>query len=434
MSSESSSTGKIRYKQRSDDFKRIDDEEHPPVVIDVGSLLTKAGWAGDDAPRTIFPTLDPVLQRHKAKAKATSEESVVVHPIERGYITTQWESMEDVWHHTFYKELQADPHAQAVLLTEPPMNPKAARERTVQILFDNLGVPALYLSVAPVMALYASGRTTGCVVDSGDGVTHIVPVYEGYCLPNAVVRIDTAGSDVTAHLEELLMKRWGIVVDLSTLDCSCRSTTSTSDLLLNLKKTRCYVATDFQAEMAKPEEELEQPVEFFPVEGSDPTIVQWIGRERFLCTERLFQPKRRNGSSNNKASVEVVEPPPDDKNTDSSLPWGATIRDKGIVEATYQSMVAASQGCEIFNVLCANVLLTGGNTLFPGFEERFSKDLRALVPPRVAVNVVAPETRQFDVWRGGSIISSLSTFGGSMWLTREQYMENGPQSIHQKFF
>eukprot|EP01084_Bolivina_argentea_P095887 172385_1 len=88
------------------------------------------------------------------------------YPIEHGIITT-WDDIEQIWHHMFYNELRIQPDEHSILLTEPPLNPKANREKTTQIMFETFNTPAFYLAVQPVLALYASGRSTGVVLDSG---------------------------------------------------------------------------------------------------------------------------------------------------------------------------------------------------------------------------------------------------------------------------
>ncbi|KAF9353231.1 Actin, aortic smooth muscle [Mortierella sp. AD094] len=363
-------------------------EEFPAVVIDNGSGWMRAGLANNEAPRTVFPNVLGRL-RHYSSASYIGHEAVLrrgiltlKYPIEGGIITN-WDTMENIWLETFYNELRVSPEEHSVLLTETPLTPRVNREKMTQSMFETFCVPAIYVSNTAVLSMYASGRTTGIVLESGYGTTHAVPIYEGYSLPRNVRRNDVTGLDLTDYLSKILRERgW------------CFVTNATRHEVCDIKEKLCYVALDYEQEMqtlSAHEKSYELP------DGSTITV----DSERFAVPEALFKPHL--------LSKEGV----------------------GIHELTYNSIVKTD--VDIRPSMYENIVLAGGSTMFPGIGDRLEKEICALAPSSATVNVVSLPERQHAAWLGGAVLASRSDFQ-RMCITKEEYDEFGPTLVRYRCF
>lgn len=376
-----------------------DDSDLTATVIDNGTGYIKAGIAGDPAPRKIFPTLygkskfqglDVALDQTDYlvgdQAFAKRGNYTMVKPIEKGIIK-DWDVMEKVWHHTFYHELQVDPQEHPVMITDSPMNSFENKEKCTEVFFENLNVPSFYIASSAVLALMASGSTKGVVFDSGEGCTHVVPIYEAYALPHSTREIDIAGSDLTNFMMKLLIEK-GITF----------SKHYDIDIAQKIKETKTHISLTYDQEKKEFNESGNSKDTIF--ELPDGKSIN-IGLPQIECPEALFQP-------NLIFEKEKLE---------------------GIHDLIYRSYFAIDM--EVRKILFSKIVLAGGNTLFANITERIAQQMKELGGNSIVFKVYAPAERQCTGWIGGSVLSALSTFQ-TMWISKKDYEEVGSSIVRKK--
>jgi len=399
----------------------------PAVVIDNGTGYTKMGFAGNCEPQYITPTIIATQEGKGAQKAATQKKGVedldffigdeaqslsktydLFYPVRHGQIEN-WTHMEYFWEQCIFKYLRCEPEDHYFLLTEPPLNAPENREYTAEIMFETFNVPGLYIAVQAVLALAASWTSknvkertlTGTVIDSGDGVTHVIPVAEGYVIGSSIKHIPLAGRDITAFVQQLMRERNEPIPPAESLEVAKR-----------VKETYSYVCPDIVKEFAKYDQEPSKWIRQYTGANSitkQPYTVD-VGYERFLGPEIFFNPEI--------FSSDFLTPLPK------------------VVDDTIQTCPI-----DVRRGLYKNIVLSGGSTMFKDFGKRLARDIKRSVDYRIKrseelsggkikavpleVNVISHHMQRYAVWFGGSMLASTPEFY-NVCHTKAQYDELGP--------
>lgn len=374
------------------------------IIIDNGTNTIKAGFSDDDMPRVIIPTVlgKPTSSQGVEEDEDKNEQLDIFvgeealnkggtlqlsRPIVKGEIN-DYKTMELIWKHIFYNELLTETKTHALILTEAPFAVYENRLKMAEIVFENLGVESLYITNNSTLSLYANGKTTGTVVDIGYQTTSFVPIYEGFVLNHAVTKVDTGGKDLTDCFCEIIGKRPG----------NAQFTNEGQKSMINeLKEKICEVAEDYDSQMKKCMDQKTLETHRLP----DNSVV-YISGEKYQCPEVLFQPQLFHKDH------------------------------YGLHEQTFKSIKRCDEDIE--KDLFQNVVLCGGSSLFLKIRKKFEKELQSLAPTGKTVKVIAPPERKYSSWLGGAILSSMSSFKNSMFVSKKEWLEAGKTVIYDKFF
>ena len=368
-------------------------ESKPNIIIDNGTGFCKSGFSGEKVPRSIIPACVGYQKYGSGRVGFLKKEFFVGsdvepikgvlkinNPISNG-VVNNWEDMEKIWNYIFNDELKVKPEEYNVMLTETPLNPLENREKIGEIMFETFGVTGLFFASESILSLYSLGKFTGLSFDSGDGITYFNPIFSGCSIISSVVRLNFAGRDLTEYMIKLLNDSGKNF-----------STVAEKEIIKEIKEKACYVALDYNEELKNIKE--------FNYELPDGTNVD-IKEQRIKCPEALFKPYLIGKEGN------------------------------GIGQSCYDSIQKCNNDIrkELYNC----IVLSGGSSMYNGFPERFTKEIKNLVPDSIKeeIKVIASPERKYAVWIGGSLLSTSSSFD-SKWITKTEYKESGVINIHKK--
>jgi actin-related protein 2 len=395
-----------------------DDVNKKTVVLDSGTGNIKVGHAGANFPTAVLPTVigRPVLRAGATKVKDANgveagelkdlmladETRAMRHlldittPVKNGVVQKR-DEMCLLWDYAFSSKLGIDPREHTLSLSEAPITSDKAREELFQIMFEKFGFQAIQATAQGVLALYAAGVTTGVAVDAGEGVTHCTPIYDGYAIKKANRQVSIGGKDVTENLVRLMQRR----------GYSFHSTAD-FELMRAVKEKFCYAAVNFGEE-----QKLSDSTTFLEKTMILPDNTPCtIGKERFEATEVLFQPGRMG------------------------------VESDGLSTQVWNSIQASDM--DVRGALFENVILAGGSTMFPGLPSRLQRDMEELFVSkslagdrsklhRFKLKIHDAPRRKYMTFLGGACYAQLTAESPEMWLSREQFEEDGPSSVTRMF-
>ena len=366
------------------------------LIIDNGSGFVKLGLSQSEGPGAIVHNIagtpkhegvsasGPIKQVYYAN-EAISKRGLLklVHPVKNGFVTN-WDYLTEIWRQGSETELKCDPSKHPLFVTDPIKSAKVQKEKLMNLAFEKFGVPGFFVGDTGANTLFSQGKTTGLVVDIGDGCFQVVPVMDGYSLSHAASRLNFGGRDILDTLDNLLQ---GNGLDHGSL--------KSLDILRDLKEKHCYVSQDYEAELEKYSKGEADPISYELPDG----VKIDIGDAAIRCPESLFEPYVLGEEF---SGVHHVV--------------------KECINKTDMS---------VKKTMWESVILSGGSTMFKGMQDRMKSELKKLAPGTCSVSVFASQDRQYSNWKGAAVLSELASFS-TKWITRKEYEENGNKILAVK--
>lgn len=381
-----------------------------PLVCDNGTGYVKVGFSGENFPRFIFPSIvgrpmmradedfknvelkDIMVGDEAEKHRAMLECS---YPVSEG-IVKNWEDMKHLYNYTFFEKMAIDPKDHAILLTEPPMNPLQNQKEMLKTMFEYYGFHKAKVQVQAMLVLYAQGLLSGVVVDSGDGVTHLVPVWEGIVPPTLIKRLNVAGRHITDYLIKLLQVRGYNF-----------NKTADKETVRQIKEQLCFVGYDLDVEKKLA---LETCVLVKDYKLPDGRVIK-LAQERYEAPEVLFQP----------GLIDVEQP--------------------GMHEQLFNMIQEAD--IDLRSAFYQHIVLSGGSTMYPGLPSRLEKEIRDLYLKKVLkgkeeglskfkLRIEDPPRRKHMVFLGGSVLADIMKDRPEFWISKKEWEEHGERIIGKK--
>ncbi|KAI8080297.1 actin family [Gilbertella persicaria] len=418
-------------------------DEVNALVFDMGSTSTRVGFAGEDVPKAMFPTSYGIDTNNTyyigdSKINTWRPNMEIKTPMEDGLVK-DWDAVEHIWQAAYNDMLRVHASEHPLLCTEPAWNTPENREKMMQLAFEKFDVPAFYVAKDAVMTAFSVGRATALVLDSGGSVTSAVPVYDGYVLKKGVLHQSVGGDLLTQQIRDHLKQDAQLDVTPLYKIASKKPVRAGERPQIQLRSRPNTTKSFDDYQVSRIIHEYKESVSQVSEVPFDPRLMAQrpqkpfefpdgynnsFGVERYRVPEIMFHPGH------------IRLPPTEPGKEGQIIPSLGLSRNQlqhtvGVSQLVFNSISACDM--DLRPLLFNNVIVTGGNTLFPGFTERLSNDLPMMVPGnKVKVHAFGSQIeRKSSSWLGGSILASLGSFN-QLWISKKEYEEVGPSIIETK--